>query len=432
MALATQAARSLDGDLAARAHLVAGRSAHLTDRSGPSQEHADDAASHAVTAETRERSLWLRFIAGLGPQVPDLRARLDDFQRTLRPQSKQSLSLATGMLTLSQLEGGFDCALEHARVALSLADEHSDAIAHTGLLSTYSYALIVACRYEESLESVAALRRVAEASGFDFPLPYAQLNSAGACIGLRRFAAADRFLTTLERETRQEPGAYFSGHVPIQRARMYASVGDLQRALDVLALGPAANASCGLRGEFLGWQALFSCALGEVDVALELASDAESTSRGYEVAALSSVTRAIASLRGANAESCESYIAAAIATGAWDPILIAVRAATDLGRKIAAQRSNANWLRRILVQSSDASLASLLGLRVPRAAKPKQKLTPRETEVHELLASGLTNEEIAKSLFISVSTTKVHVKHIYDKLGVRSRLEAARALRGDV
>jgi DNA-binding NarL/FixJ family response regulator len=63
---------------------------------------------------------------------------------------------------------------------------------------------------------------------------------------------------------------------------------------------------------------------------------------------------------------------------------------------------------------------------------PKQALTPREREVHELLAQGLTNEEIANALYISHSTTKVHVKHIYDKLGVRSRLEAARALSSDV
>ncbi len=56
----------------------------------------------------------------------------------------------------------------------------------------------------------------------------------------------------------------------------------------------------------------------------------------------------------------------------------------------------------------------------------------RESEVHELLAQGLTNEEIARQLYISLSTTKVHVKHIYEKLGVRSRLEAARALRDDV
>lgn len=69
---------------------------------------------------------------------------------------------------------------------------------------------------------------------------------------------------------------------------------------------------------------------------------------------------------------------------------------------------------------------------MPRAAKTRAALSPRESEVHELLAQGLTNEEIAKQLYISLSTTKVHVKHIYDKLGVRSRLEAARALRDDV
>jgi two-component system nitrate/nitrite response regulator NarL len=69
---------------------------------------------------------------------------------------------------------------------------------------------------------------------------------------------------------------------------------------------------------------------------------------------------------------------------------------------------------------------------VPRAAKHAEELTPRESEVHELLAQGLTNDEIARQLYISRSTTKVHVKHIYEKLGVRSRLEAARALRNDI
>jgi DNA-binding NarL/FixJ family response regulator len=89
-------------------------------------------------------------------------------------------------------------------------------------------------------------------------------------------------------------------------------------------------------------------------------------------------------------------------------------------------------LRKQLAGSRDASLARSLGLEIPRPARQKQQLTPREAEVHELLAQGLTNEEIAKLLYISLSTTKVHVKHIYDKLGVRSRLEAARALRDDV
>jgi DNA-binding NarL/FixJ family response regulator len=45
--------------------------------------------------------------------------------------------------------------------------------------------------------------------------------------------------------------------------------------------------------------------------------------------------------------------------------------------------------------------------------------------VLNLIAEGLTNRAIAQTLFISESTVKVHVLHIFDKLGVRSRTEAA-------
>jgi DNA-binding NarL/FixJ family response regulator len=116
----------------------------------------------------------------------------------------------------------------------------------------------------------------------------------------------------------------------------------------------------------------------------------------------------------------------------WDPVVIAVRATPAVGAFIAEEAGWRGWLQRLLSASSDTSIASRLGLRVPRAAKRATDLTPRESEVHDLLAQGLTNEEIAKLLYISLSTAKVHVKHIYEKLGVRSRLEAARALRDDV
>jgi DNA-binding NarL/FixJ family response regulator len=42
-----------------------------------------------------------------------------------------------------------------------------------------------------------------------------------------------------------------------------------------------------------------------------------------------------------------------------------------------------------------------------------------------LLCEGFSNAEIAKALWIEESTAKVHVQHIFRKLGVRSRTEAA-------
>jgi len=430
IALATQAVRSLDGDLAARAHIVAGISAHLSDRAQSAEEHSEMAASSAGTQETYEGALWLRFIAGCEEESPDLRERLENFKRIAQPGPKQALMCATGDLALAEIEGQLGEAIDRARIAVSLAGDAADGIAHTSLLSSYSYALSLTCRYQESLNSVAALTGVAEAWGVQFPLRYAQLYAASAYVGLRRFAAADRILIALERETRSEPGSYFRGNLPIQRARLYASVGDLHRALDVLALGPIANGSRRQQGEFLGWQGLFRAAAGEAEIAEELVSEAQGTSRSLEVTALVSITRAINAL--GSEYGPDRFIAEAIATEAWDPLLIATRSVNDLGRHIGKQRKTADWLRRVLVMSSDRTLAARIGLAVPRVAKPHEKLTPRESEVHELLAQGLTNEEIAAVLYISLSTTKVHVKHIYDKLGVRSRLEAARALRSDV
>ena len=187
------------------------------------------------------------------------------------------------------------------------------------------------------------------------------------------------------------------------------------------------------RGEFLGWQALFHAVAGEPRSARERWRP----TLAVRVAALRSQQfgfspkRSLPWRSGTRTQRT-ARLSVVIETGIWDPVVIAVRAAPALGEFMAEQPEWRSWLQRVLSASSDTSLASRLGLRVPRAAKPAARLTPRESEVHELLAQGLTNEEIARQLYISLSTTKVHVKHIYEKLGVRSRLEAARALRDDV
>ncbi len=54
-----------------------------------------------------------------------------------------------------------------------------------------------------------------------------------------------------------------------------------------------------------------------------------------------------------------------------------------------------------------------------------EPLTDREQEVLRLLATGLTNRDIAAVLFIAESTVKTHVEHIIAKLGVSDRVQAA-------
>jgi ATP/maltotriose-dependent transcriptional regulator MalT len=65
-------------------------------------------------------------------------------------------------------------------------------------------------------------------------------------------------------------------------------------------------------------------------------------------------------------------------------------------------------------ESADAGASLLL-------AEP---LSGRELEVLTLLASGRSNREIARELFVAVGTIKTHTNNIYGKLGAKNRAEA--------
>jgi non-specific serine/threonine protein kinase len=52
-------------------------------------------------------------------------------------------------------------------------------------------------------------------------------------------------------------------------------------------------------------------------------------------------------------------------------------------------------------------------------------LTPRELEITEFVAQGLTNRQIAEHLFISPGTVRIHVERILSKLGRTSRVQIA-------
>lgn len=77
--------------------------------------------------------------------------------------------------------------------------------------------------------------------------------------------------------------------------------------------------------------------------------------------------------------------------------------------------------------SPQATLRLLRQL-TPAAARTAPALAPlsdRELHVAQVIAKGLTNQEIAAELFISLNTVKTHLAGIQHKLGVRNRVQIA-------
>jgi NarL family two-component system response regulator LiaR len=87
-----------------------------------------------------------------------------------------------------------------------------------------------------------------------------------------------------------------------------------------------------------------------------------------------------------------------------------------LGRKLTRPRETV-VVREVMVQAPaefvrDQTKLESLGI------------TPRELEILELIALGLSNKEIAARAFVSENTVKTHSSRVFDKLGARRRTQA--------
>lgn len=145
----------------------------------------------------------------------------------------------------------------------------------------------------------------------------------------------------------------------------------------------------------------------------------------------------------------DEYVLAAIKAGAAgfllkdappEEIITAIQRVAD-GDAVIAPSATKRLLNQFAALPTE-QVSSIAGASGPNAAvghgaattmEPKgtaeqrravESLTDREREVLIEMAGGLSNQEIASSLFVSETTVKTHVSHILQKLGARDRVQA--------
>jgi ATP/maltotriose-dependent transcriptional regulator MalT len=430
--LAARAATQLtDDDLAAQAFVVAARAAHLRGESDFAREHALRAREGARAPAIGTEATWLQFLIAVEEQDPDVYEIASELRNAADGSASHALRIYNAEAFLQiEIAGRIRDAAAAMETAQGLLDHVFDPLVRSTFMNLWSNCVLCLGDYDRALELTDRQLQDATASGLDFAADYASVNRAGAFIGLRQLGEAKKILGELRAKPRS-PSGHLAAQISLKTARLRAASGDLLRAEIALRPDPT-GVSTSFSGEWFGNRAVLLAASDDVAGASHAINTALVRSADGDGKHLADLALAILELKHEHHDektTPSDRLARVVRDGHLDDVVFASRVFAPLAQLGATDTHLRVALTQLFMNSHDTDLGRAAGLEMPRELRRREGLSPRESEVFELLAQGRSNKEIARTLFISESTTKVHVKHIYEKLGVHSRAEAVAAWR---
>ena len=246
-----------------------------------------------------------------------------------------------------------------------------------------------------------------------------------------------------------------SASIGMALAAVLVETGDPRRAVDVL-VGPSGGDELPFipRGWRASWLELLTrcwLALGRVDEAersARLAGEAAAASELRLALALADRAAAAVALDTDPSRAAELALASATAAESVGARIEAALSRTLAGRALAQADRQQEAIAELLRATTELDDCGALGYRaaaerelrnlghrIHRRTRPGRtdvtnldSLTGRELEIARLIAELKTNPEIAAALFLSPKTVESHIRNIFRKLAVTSRVQVARAV----
>jgi ATP/maltotriose-dependent transcriptional regulator MalT len=415
---------AVDHPLRSRASAIIGHSCLLRGLVREAEEAFSDARSTAADHRDETEALHGVALARTTAERPDASHVVQELHDRRHESPALLVRAATAAIAQRRFIGGIAAPLSiaEARHALPQVEDPRVRSYFTYLVA---YTLGQKAQYREGMEWLPLLMADVEDYDLEFARPHALWTRALLRLGLRRFGEAERSLQILEDLVAAGQDPSHRVNARMLRARMLLQTGHVEEALLLTEEPTSESTYPSWVAEHTATRALAAACVGDQGKAHELSRDAQSRSRVVEVRVLAEAARAVSRARDGDPLAAADLFGMAEQLGAWDPVVCALRSSTELAGVAAVDESLRHELELLYAASNDLGLARHAGFRTRTSLRPHEVLSHRELEVLGLIAKGMRNREIASTLFISQSTAKVHVRHVLEKLGVRTRAEAA-------
>ena len=406
-----------------------GRALYFTSQEEEAFKAFEAGRQAGKTDEDIKEALWGLVLAAAEVAPDRLGEHLGELASAYSNDIDVRLRLAVGHALADDLSSSLSGTWDRFEALLPGVRHSNDPLAASTFLASASSVAVLRGEYLTARKLAEQAVGLCTELRVDFALGACHIYKAAAEIGLRQFASGRRSLQTFSRRASWRDDPYFHLEALTVRARLLASQGALEEAIATKAdVPPELEASRPL-GAFYGTLSMITAAVGRTTEARLLAERARAQPSGVERSLCSDLGETIADEVDGVGGFEERIVAVANKCREADYIdglVLAVRVFPKALETLAKDPHGLSVARAALVRSRDFAIAKRFGIELKGSPDKDQfdMLTAREREVLGLLLEGLTNAEIASRLYITESTAKVHVRHILEKLGVRSRLQA--------